>query len=132
MLMPSQKMYKELDFSEARKQAGAAPNDVSIDVVGPDTLDGIETTKYKLVMKDGSAGGFMWFTREGIALKMDMLTKNGRKTERMTITLKNLQVGPQDPALFEAPAGYSKMPDVPGMKGFGGGFGGFGRKRSTN
>lgn len=131
MLMPSQKMYKELDFSEARKQAGAAPNDVSIDVVGPDTLDGIETTKYKLVMKDGSAGGFMWFTREGIALKMDMLTKNGRKTERMTITLRNLQVGPQDPALFEAPAGYSKMPDVPGMKGFGG-FGGFGRKRATN
>ena len=131
MLMPSQKMYRELDFSEARKQAGAAPADVTIDAVGPDTIDGVATTKYKLVMKDGSAGGFIWFTEEGIALKMDMLTKSGKKTERMTVTLRNLQVGPQDPALFDAPAGYSKMPGFTGMKGFGG-FGGFGRKRSTN
>ncbi len=131
MLMPSQKMYKELDFSEARKQSGAAPADVTIDIVGTDTLEGIETTKYKLVMKDGSAGGFIWFTREGIALRMDMLTKTGKKTERMTVSLKNLQVGAQDGALFEAPPGFSRMPDFPGMKGLGG-FGGLGRKRTTN
>jgi hypothetical protein len=131
MLMPSQKMFRELDFSEARKQTGAAPADVTIDAVGPDTIDTVATTKYKLVMKDGSAGGFIWFTDEGIPVKMDMLTKSGKKTERMTVTLRNLQVGPQDPALFDAPAGYTKMPGFPGMKGFGG-FGGFGRKRSTN
>lgn len=128
MLMPSQKMYRELDFSEARKQAGAAPADVTIDAVGPDVIDAVATTKYKLVMKDGSAGGFIWLTDQGIPVKMDMLTKSGKKTERMTVTLRNLQVGAQDPALFEPPAGYTKMPGFPGIKGFGG----FGRKRSTN
>lgn len=135
MLMPAQKMYQELGFGEARKQSGAAPADVSIEVVGPDTVEGTATTKYKLLMKDGSAGGFMWFTAEGIPMRMDMLTKNGKKTERMTVTLKNLQVGPQDPSLFEPPADFNKMGGgFGGMKGLGGGFsglGGFGRKRNS-
>lgn len=130
MLMPSQKLYRELDFGEARKQAGAAPGDVTIEAAGPDTIEGVETTKYKLRMKDGSAGGFMWFTADGIPVRMDMLTKNGRKTERMTVTLKNLQIGPQDPSLFEPPADYSRMGVFPAMNGLGG-FSSFGRKRST-
>lgn len=128
MLMPAQKMYRTLDFSEASKQSGGAPNDISIVAVGPDTIDGIATTKYKMVMKDGSAGGFTWFTKDGIAVKMDMLSKNGSKTDRITMTLKNLQIGTQDPALFELPAGYNEMGGFPGMKG---GLPGFGRKRAT-
>ncbi len=130
MLMPSQRMYQEMAFDEARKQSGSAPADVTIEAVGPETVEGIETTKYRLVMKDRSAGGFMWFTDTGIPVRMDMLARNGGKTERMTITLKNLQVGPQDASLFEVPQGYSKMGGFPGMKGLGG-FTGFGRKRST-
>lgn len=134
MLMPAQKMYREMDFADAQKQTGAAPpQDMSIEAIGPDVIDGVTTTKFKLVMKDGSAGGFMWFTPEGIAMKMDLLQKNGKKTERMTMTLKNLQVGPQDPSLFELPAGYTNMGGFGGMKTLGGlgGFGGFGRKRPT-
>jgi hypothetical protein len=74
-------------------------------------------------MKDGSAGGFMWFTKDGITMKMDLLQKEGGKKSRMTMTLTHLKVGPQDPALFEIPAGYNKMPNmgkmfgVPGMGG---------------
>lgn len=118
MLMPSQKMYRTLDLSQASRQPGAAPpSDMSIVTIGPDSVEGTPATKYKLLMKDGSAGGFAWFTADGIAIKMDMLSKNGKKTERVTMTLKNLQVGPQQAALFEAPAGYSKMPEFPGMKG---------------
>lgn len=134
MLMPDQKMYREMDFAEAQKQTGAAPpQNMSIEAIGPDTVEGVSTTKFKLVLKDGSAGGFMWFTPEGIAMKMDLLQKNGRKTERMTMTLKNLQIGPQEAALFEVPAGYTNMGGFGGMKMLGGvgGFGGFGRKRQV-
>jgi hypothetical protein len=121
MLMPTQKMYQQMDFAKAQQQSGAqAADQVEITEVGSDTIDGQPTTKYKLIMKDGSAGGFMWFTKDGIMMKMDTVVKNGRDKSRMTITLKNVKVGSQDASLFEVPAGYNAMPS------FGGGFGGAG------
>jgi hypothetical protein len=119
MLMPAQKMYQQVDLSKARQQAGAGPaEDVQISVVGEEEVEGHATTKYKLRMTDGSAGGFIWFTHEGIAVKMDLLTKARGRTERMTIRLTNLQVGAQDPVQFELPGDYTKMP------AFGAAFGG--------
>jgi hypothetical protein len=119
MLMPSHKMYQQLDLAQARQQSGAAPEDqVEITEVGSEAVEGFASTKYKLLMKDGSAGGFIWITEEGIPVKMDMLSKDGRKKSRITVTLKNLTIGSQDPQLFELPEGYSAMPS---MGGFGGG-----------
>jgi hypothetical protein len=124
MLMPMQKSYQQIDFAQAAQQSGAAPDDqVEITVVGTETVEGFESTKYKMLMKDGSAGGFIWITQQGIPVKMDMLSKSGREKTRMTMTLKNLTIGPQDPQLFEVPADYSAMPSFgfgggkPGMKG---------------
>jgi hypothetical protein len=118
MLMPAQQMYMERTLREASEQMrDGPPEDVTISEVGKETLEGFETTKYKLLMKDGSAGGFMWFTPEGIAMKMDLLQKQGNKKSRMTITLTNLKIEPQDPALFEVPAGYNRMPNVGKMFG---------------
>lgn len=123
MLMPAQRMYQELDFAKARQQMGGKPaDDVKISAVGTEEVEGHSATKYKILMKDGSAGGFMWITPEGIAIKMDMIQKSGKKNERMTMTLKNLEIGAQDPSLFEVPAGWSKMPAFGGgMFGTGGG-----------
>ena len=103
MLMPAQKMYQQLDFAKAQQQSGAAPDEqVEITQVGSETIEGFDTTKYKMLMKDGSAGGFIWITGDGIAVKMDMLSKSDGKKTRITMTLKNLQIGSQDPQLFEA------------------------------
>lgn len=111
MLMPAQRMYRELDLAEARRHAGTGPQeDVQIDPVGSETIEGFETTKYRLVLKDGSAGGFMWVTAAGVPVKMDLLQKEGRRKARVTITLRNLEIGPQDPKLFELPEGYGAMP----------------------
>src|SRR5262249_28183976 len=77
MLMPSHHMYQQTDFAKAKQQSGATPDDVEITEVGPDTIDGHATTKYKLLMKDHSAGGFIWITQEGIAIKMDTVSKEG-------------------------------------------------------
>ena len=117
-LIPMQKMYQEIDFAKAAQQSGAAPDDqVEITVVGTETIEGFETTKYKMLLEGGSAGGFIWITQEGIPVKMDMLSKSGRKKSRITMTLTNLTIGAQDPQLFELPADYSAMPSF----GFGGG-----------
>lgn len=129
MLMPAQKMYSQMDFAKAQAQSGGQPADqVDITEVGADTIEGQPTTKYKLIMKDGSAGGFMWFTKDGIMMKMDAVVKNGRNKSRMTVTLKNLKIGSQDASLFEVPPGYNAMPLFGGMAGFGGAArGAFGR-----
>ncbi len=114
-LMPMQKMYMEVDLKNANKMSGNAPDDVTIEKVGSEVLDGITTTKYKLVMKDKSAGGFIWLSPENIPLKMDLLSKEGNNKNRVTMSLKNLKVEPQDAALFELPQGYQPMPSMGNM-----------------
>jgi hypothetical protein len=121
MLMPSHRMYSEMDLVRAQHQSGSAPaDDVSIESVGTETIEGFETTKYKMLMKDGSAGGFIWITQQGITIKMDLLSKSEGKKTRMTVTLTNLQIGPQDAQLFELPSDYNAMPSMgAGMKNLG-------------
>ena len=111
MLLPMQKMYQQMDFAQAQERSGAAPDDqVEITDVGSEPIEGLASTKYRMLMKDGSAGGFIWITTEGIPVKMDMLSKSGREKSRITVTLKNIQIGAQDPQLFELPDGYTAMP----------------------
>lgn len=113
MLMPAQRMYMELDLSKAKEQTGSGPpDDVTIEKVGVETVEGHSATKYKMLMRDKSAGGFMWFTDDGIPIKMDMLSKDGNQKSRITMTLRNLKTGKQDASLFELPSGYSKMPGM--------------------
>lgn len=114
-LMPMQKMYMEMDFASANKMSGKAPDDVTIEKIGSDTLDGMNTTKYKILMKDKSAGGFIWLSPENIPVKMDFLSKEGKDKNRITMTLKNLKVEPQEAALFELPEGYQPMPSMGNM-----------------
>lgn len=114
-LMPMQKMYMEMDMKSANKMSGKAPDDVTIEKIGSESLDGINTTKYKILMKDKSAGGFIWLSPENIPVKMDFLSKEGKEKQRITMTLKNLKVGPQEAALFELPAGYQPMPSMGNM-----------------
>lgn len=121
MLMPAQHLYRQMDLATAQKQTGSQPSDqVDITEVASESIEGHATTKYKMVMKDGSAGGFIWITGEGIPIKMDMLSKSRSGKTRITVTLTNLEIGDQDPQLFEVPAGYTAMPGFPGMPGLSG------------
>jgi hypothetical protein len=130
MLMPAQHMYRELDVATAKQQANGQPQDlVDITEVGTETIEGQPTTKYKMILKDGSAGGFMWITKDGIPVKLDAISKENGKKARFTMTLSNLKVGNVDPSVFDVPAGYSAMPSFGGMMGGQGGMKvpGFGR-----
>jgi hypothetical protein len=122
MLMPAQKMYQELDLAKAGKQAGAVtPEQTVLELVGQETISGHAANKYKFVTKDKSAGGFLWYTSTGIPVKMDALSKAGREKTRMTVTLENIKIDPQDRSLFEVPAGFNRMPGGGGMFGAMGG-----------
>lgn len=117
MLMPAQRMYQKLDLARAQEQSGSQTADsVTIEQLGAETVEGHDATKYKMLMKDGSGGGFIWITQQGIPIKMDFLGKSGRDKTRMTVTLTNLTIGAQDPALFELPGDYTAMPTFAGFR----------------
>ena len=54
-------------------------------------------------------GGFWWMTKDNIMMKMDVISIEKGKKDRMKMELDNLKIGKQDASLFEVPSNYSKM-----------------------
>lgn len=113
-------MYMEMPMDDSNASGMDVFEIVEQTEVGQETVNGMKTTKSKVVAvkKDGSGkfGGFFWTTKEGITVKMDMLSKDGDRKMRMTSELTNIKLEKQDPALFEIPAGYTKN-DMGAMMG---------------
>jgi len=116
-------MYMEMPMDASNTSGMDGFDIVEQTEVGQESINGVKATKSKIVAvkKDGSGkfGGFFWTTKEGITVKMDMLSKEGDKKLRMTSELSNLKIEKQNPALFEIPAGYTKN-DMGAMMGMGG------------
>ncbi|OQW37655.1 MAG: hypothetical protein A4E19_13355 [Nitrospira sp. SG-bin1] len=113
-------MYMEMPMNVSNASGMDAFDIIEQAEVGQETVNGIKATKSKIVAvkKDGAGkfGGFFWTTKEGITVKMDLLSKEGDKKTRMTNELTNLKIEKLDPALFEIPAGYTKN-DMGAMMG---------------
>jgi hypothetical protein len=80
---------------------------------GQETVNGIATTRYT-VEEDIPAGritGSLWLSRDGIPMRCDgkLESKNG-KSSTIFWELRHVKLGKQDPALFEVPQGYAKLP----------------------
>lgn len=126
-LIPGERMYIEMKPGEKGSGEGdLSKYDIEQTTVGQEVVNGVNTTKSKIILKEkppktGKMGGFWWTTREGIVVKIDAISVEKQSKQRIKSELKNLKVGRQDPALFEIPAGYSKM----GMPDMGGVMGGF-------
>lgn len=114
MLMPDTKMYMETTIKEGKKNSRDV-SDCTLDqkISGTEMVNGVKATRSKINMScpdDMQYTGDMWVTKEGIMVKMDVAGKaRGTKSVRMKTELKNLKIAKQDPALFEIPAGYTKM-----------------------
>lgn len=116
-LMPAEKMYMETNIAKAKSKDDPSSYKIEQTVVGPETVNGVSTTKSKIIMtgpKGEKMGGFMWVTKENIVVKMDAIAIDKKQKHRFKTELTNLKVGKQDPKLFEVPAGYEKM-SIPGM-----------------
>lgn len=83
--------------------------------IGEAVIEGIPTTKYRLGPAaaaggpDASAQGHVWLTADGIPIRIEQSGSQGGRPIGVMVTLKNLRIGRQDPALFEVPAGYRKV-----------------------
>ncbi len=120
ILMPSEKMYMENSMAGGQSQRDDPAQWTYEDTaMGDETLNGVKVTKYKTIATstDGKKyGGFSWRTKEGINLKQDLLYKEGNEKKRMLTELTNVQIGRQDPKLFEISEGFTKF-DMGGMMG---------------
>lgn len=112
MLMPDANAYMEMGLGQSKDKSDFSAYHMDQTTVGEEDINGIKTTKSKVIMtkKDGGKlGGFWWTTKEGIPLKMDMISVEGKTKERIVMELTNLKIGKQNPKLFEIPADYINM-----------------------
>jgi hypothetical protein len=111
LLEPATESYRELHLN-LNVPTGWDDALLTLTPEGPDTVGGIPATRYA-VAGDPRPGthvqGQLWRTDDSIMVKADATTgAAGGKALRSLFELSNLQRGPQDPALFEPPAGYTK------------------------
>lgn len=116
MLMPSERMYMEMDLGAAADEESSVsrPEDFQTQLTeeGQESVNGVMTTKSKVVMTDADGskmGGYWWMSADGILVKMDVIALTEGEKTRLKRELNNVVVGPQDAALFEIPKGYSPM-----------------------
>lgn len=111
-LMPDANAYMEMTLDQSQDKTDFSDYHIEQTTVGEEKVNGVNTTKSKVIMtrKEGSKlGGFWWTTKEGIPVKMDMISVEGQSKERIKMELTNLKIGKQDPKLFEVPADYMNM-----------------------
>lgn len=130
-MIMGQGMYMDIDPDGGSDQAQQYTL-IEREVIGPETVNGMQTTKYKSVYesKDGKFGGFTWFTEDNIAVKAFMIQETKGEKQRIKFEITDLRRGAQPDAMFEIPAGYQqfKMGGFAGMQNPGviGGAGAYG------
>lgn len=81
--------------------------------VGEETVNGIAATKYAIDEEtpSGRARGALWLSPDGIPVRCDgRFEAKGGTATTIHWELRHVRIGSQDPALFEVPHGYSKLP----------------------
>jgi hypothetical protein len=117
MLMPGQNVYMESDVSQPSEQLEQYRL-VEREVVGQETINGMDTTKYKVIYENSKDkfGGFTWFTDDFIAVKAFLISEEKGEKQRIQFEITNLILGPQDSSLFDLPEGFTNL-DMTGMAG---------------
>jgi hypothetical protein len=113
LILPLLKTYVPFAFPELMAELGNPAFRRS--PVGHDTVNGVRTTKYRIDYTAADrtrARGFIWLSGQGVLMRLDgWITRPGHgKPLKLRMELAKLAVGPQDPALFQLPAGLVKLP----------------------
>jgi len=113
-VMVAQKMVMEIPYDPSKYPVPTTTQgDAKFEVIGPDTVEGVACTKYKMTAKDGKVAFFWVDTSKKALVKMEAADGS------VTAVWKNFVAGPQPASLFEPPADYKvmNMPSMPHMPG---------------
>jgi len=127
IIMPQQRMYMEHRAGENPMHRGPNTSDVhpydpknpcasdpgsTCKNMGTETINGRSADHWQITHKDGTVSD-IWIDN---SLHFPIKTVSGGTTWQLT----NIKEGPQEPSLFQVPAGYHKM-DITGMGAMGAG-----------
>jgi hypothetical protein len=109
--LPGQSRYLELptrgDAKAVYLPPGLMRGQLRSEALGEETVGGERVRKIKLSFPTGALT--LWQTRDGIVVKMVGAAKVHGRNQDVTMALKNLKRGPQDPALFAPPKGAKRL-----------------------
>ena len=113
LVLPAVKTYLEFPFPPLMAELDSP--DLLRHPVGPETVAGIATTKYRVdhTAQDGSrAEGFVWVSRTGILMKLEasVTRAHGGRPMAIAMALSQVAIGPVDPSLFQVPQGLVRLP----------------------
>lgn len=116
VFMPSEKMYMEMKSDDMTSLSNdvfqsleAQKQQYETILVGEETVNGYECEKYEVII-DGSPVTTYWQSSE-IEYPIKVVSGNN---QNMIMVLKNVEKVDVDDALFEVPAGFTKL-EMPGM-----------------
>lgn len=117
-ILPAQRMYMEIPTGSARDLSEAIrdPNaKVERELLGNEKVGAYTCAKYRVRVTEPQGktySGIQWAAKEldGLIVKIQDDQTGG------TVEYQNVRLGPPDPALFEAPAGYQKTAMPAGMR----------------
>ncbi len=117
MVLDAQKLVMEAPYDPAKFKGQAAASfgpEGKFEVIGPESMDGIPCTKYKVTSLDGKNVVFFW-----LDLQHKVPVRMEAEDHAYILKWRDYQTGPQDSALFELPANYQvmDMPEIPGLSG---------------
>lgn len=116
MLIVEQKVAMEVDMDATG--GPMTPTKWETREVGREEVAGRPVTRHRIDGRgsDGArVAGDVWLTAEKIPVKSELDVTEDGQTVRVVQELTNLRIGPVDPALFQVPAGYQKMPMPKGL-----------------
>jgi len=112
-ILPGQPRYIEFPLRPPGTPAlppGSVPPGLAR--IEDDDINDVPATKYAFPPTNTGPGGYVWLSREGIALRIDGQPQPGLPEIRFE--LDNVTYAQQNPALFELPAGYQRVdPQMP-------------------
>jgi hypothetical protein len=111
-------MYMETAFGEEVQgrdpgRGLVLPDDtevVEFEELGRETVNGVDTTRYRVLMRDDERDteGLYWLSDDKIPMRMQVTPQDG-SYDTVTIETTDLSIGPQADELFELPAGAQAM-----------------------
>jgi len=111
IVLPSLKTVVQFEIPAELRLLNAAT--LKTRPVGHETVNGIATTKYAIdkSVPEGHAEGALWLSADGIPMRLAGTFTNAKgKASSVRWELSDVKTGPQAAALFEPPAGLSKLP----------------------
>lgn len=112
VIQPESKVAMKLGLTDP--EVGLVATNLSLlsgTAEGTERIGGEAVTRYRVQDMTPDGGGFdgrVWATKDGIYVKMEG-RMGGEGAANVAMSLSDIRRGPQDPALFEAPAGLSIM-----------------------